>query len=113
MRDREEAKEALPILTAALADLKYLCIDSKVQRSGAGSALLSIVRRDAGDRPIFLEAADTPSAVKFYKRLNFDDMGVYTVGELVFNGMKLEPNVSSPLDAIDVGVTPYSRAIVV
>ncbi|UZJ52622.1 hypothetical protein CBS101457_001942 [Exobasidium rhododendri] len=78
--------------------LKYLCVDANVQRSGAGTALLKVVRKDAGDRPIYLEAANTRPAVKFYTKLHFDDLCVFRVGEAVFNAMKLEPTTASLLD---------------
>jgi ribosomal protein S18 acetylase RimI-like enzyme len=74
--------------------LEYLCIDAKVQRSGAGTALVDIVRKDASDRLIWLEASATPSAVNFYKKLHFEDLGRFPVGDLTYTAMKLEPSIS-------------------
>jgi hypothetical protein len=66
-----------------------------VQRSGAGTALLNIVRQDAGDRLIWLEAAATPSAYSFYKKIHFEDLGHFSVGDLKYTAMKLEPPTAS------------------
>jgi len=60
--------------------------------------LLKIIRKEAGNRPIYLEAADTRPAVKFYTKLNFEDLGGFEVGGAVFNAMKLEPTTKSLLD---------------
>lgn len=60
--------------------------------------MLRHVRKHAGARPIFLEAAHTPSAIQFYERLNFENGGTYQAGGISLTVMKLEPTVRSLLD---------------
>lgn len=81
-----------------MIDVKYLCIDNKVQRSGAGTALMKAIRKDAGNRPLYLEAADTPSAIQFYKKLGFTILERLEIDELRYTVMILEANTDSILD---------------